>query len=643
MAGLADGWAASLQLGLVVARTARARERWSDIVFLNRMATMDYVAREVLAELPAVLLTALRDLAVVDRFSRGLGQALCPDVSVEDVVLGARVHGLLTEVTPPENWFEAFELPSFVVSTLRSDLEQRDPAHRAAQHARAARWFEDADELELAVDHWLAAGQPREALRTVASAQSSLHDLRPDETLARVVRSVPYQVANADFESMVDTAWCYLTIDRRRYLEVVEDIGWNARRWQLSQTQLARLSMLQSIAQGARGNWVEAATLATAAMTALGPAAWSDPLGRFGWNVLAREVALSERWDDLSDEVHRATVSLAGDPPRHALLEGTRALGLALSGHPIDALRVAAGIRVVAEAGRMPLLSNELAVADALAHLELGERSTALAELTALAGTPMEATLYCQVLAATSLVEAHLDCGDVDGARSAFDRAKSLIETESFGSSGVDRLGRAGVRLSLASGDPDVARQWSDRIGDEVWAALCAASCCLAVGDTETTQRILDGVVPRSPRHEVVLALLKARTTPDRETAMKYAVTAMEQASSLGMLQTVAAYDTGITDLLEASAWRVSQGWMNRLEQATAALGELEDLPRGYESLTERERDVLRFLPSRLTVQEIADQLYISRNTLKFHLKVIYRKLGVGSRVEASEIARQLR
>ena len=60
------------------------------------------------------------------------------------------------------------------------------------------------------------------------------------------------------------------------------------------------------------------------------------------------------------------------------------------------------------------------------------------------------------------------------------------------------------------------------------------------------------------------------------------------------------------------------------------------------EPLTERELDVVRFLPSRLTVREIADELYISQNTLKFHLKVIYRKLGVSSRAEASEMVRRM-
>ena len=59
-------------------------------------------------------------------------------------------------------------------------------------------------------------------------------------------------------------------------------------------------------------------------------------------------------------------------------------------------------------------------------------------------------------------------------------------------------------------------------------------------------------------------------------------------------------------------------------------------------ALTSRERDVLRLLAGRLTVREIAGELYISPNTLKFHLKTIYRKLGVASRAEAAEVARRM-
>jgi LuxR family maltose regulon positive regulatory protein len=70
--------------------------------------------------------------------------------------------------------------------------------------------------------------------------------------------------------------------------------------------------------------------------------------------------------------------------------------------------------------------------------------------------------------------------------------------------------------------------------------------------------------------------------------------------------------------------------------------GRVESALGLVETLTDREREVLRLLPSRLTLREIAGELSISMNTLKFHLKVIYRKLDCGSRAEAAEIARGL-
>ena len=83
---------------------------------------------------------------------------------------------------------------------------------------------------------------------------------------------------------------------------------------------------------------------------------------------------------------------------------------------------------------------------------------------------------------------------------------------------------------------------------------------------------------------------------------------------------------------------------MDRFRRAATPVGttRLKNPVDLVEPLTERELDVVRFLPSRLTVREIAGELYISQNTLKFHLKVIYRKLGVSSRAEASEVARRM-
>jgi LuxR family maltose regulon positive regulatory protein len=60
------------------------------------------------------------------------------------------------------------------------------------------------------------------------------------------------------------------------------------------------------------------------------------------------------------------------------------------------------------------------------------------------------------------------------------------------------------------------------------------------------------------------------------------------------------------------------------------------------EPLSDRELEVLRFLPTSLTSTEIAQELYVSPNTIRFHIKNIYGKLGVHQRAAAVERARDL-
>ena len=57
------------------------------------------------------------------------------------------------------------------------------------------------------------------------------------------------------------------------------------------------------------------------------------------------------------------------------------------------------------------------------------------------------------------------------------------------------------------------------------------------------------------------------------------------------------------------------------------------------EPLTDRELEVLNLLRSDLSLREIANELYISHNTIKSYTQAIYRKLGVRSRSAALETA----
>jgi LuxR family maltose regulon positive regulatory protein len=58
------------------------------------------------------------------------------------------------------------------------------------------------------------------------------------------------------------------------------------------------------------------------------------------------------------------------------------------------------------------------------------------------------------------------------------------------------------------------------------------------------------------------------------------------------------------------------------------------EIPPAASELSNRERQVFRLLRGDLSLREIADELYVSHNTIKTHAKNIYRKLGVSQRSE---------
>ena len=59
------------------------------------------------------------------------------------------------------------------------------------------------------------------------------------------------------------------------------------------------------------------------------------------------------------------------------------------------------------------------------------------------------------------------------------------------------------------------------------------------------------------------------------------------------------------------------------------------------EPLTSRELDVLRLLQSSSSLNALADELFVSPNTVKTHVQAVYRKLGATSRSEAVDIGRR--
>ena len=69
-------------------------------------------------------------------------------------------------------------------------------------------------------------------------------------------------------------------------------------------------------------------------------------------------------------------------------------------------------------------------------------------------------------------------------------------------------------------------------------------------------------------------------------------------------------------------------------------LGQPEPAERAL--LTDSETRVLRYLPTHLTMRDIAGELFLSVNTVNTHRRHVYEKLGVHSRHDAVDRARAL-
>jgi LuxR family maltose regulon positive regulatory protein len=83
--------------------------------------------------------------------------------------------------------------------------------------------------------------------------------------------------------------------------------------------------------------------------------------------------------------------------------------------------------------------------------------------------------------------------------------------------------------------------------------------------------------------------------------------------------------------------------YTNRLLEAFSYITAKPKIEEGYqELLSERELEVLRYLASGLSYKEIGQQLYLSLNTVQFHVKNIYGKLLVNKRMQAIEKAREM-
>lgn len=188
--------------------------------------------------------------------------------------------------------------------------------------------------------------------------------------------------------------------------------------------------------------------------------------------------------------------------------------------------------------------------------------------------------------------------------------------------------------LDQAAGEAARARAQIDRygLGEYPMAALPFAASALArarsgstdaaAADLATAERLFGELAHFSPWYGV-------------ETRLALAHAAGRLGARAEARRFAAAAGRELADLPGGSV--TLRRWLEETEDALGG----EEIPAPGERLTAAELRILQFLPSHRSVPQVAADVHLSPNTVKTHVRSIYRKFGVSSRQDAVELARR--
>lgn len=235
-------------------------------------------------------------------------------------------------------------------------------------------------------------------------------------------------------------------------------------------------------------------------------------------------------------------------------------------------------------------------------HLHFGSSTAGLAILDAALSARPPAYVASPVAAAPLLrVRADLLLAAGHG-----HRARSLLAAQP---TPLDpRLAVVSARISIVAGDPLTARQLTSSL---IWRKTT---------DNRTRQDLL------------LLHALAAHRLGDLKTSANMTNEALALYRSTHILRSFASLAPEDLDALLDTA-----GATLRLQDLATIQKHPSPYPRGIDviTLTPREQLLAAALASHASRQEIADQFYLSVNTVRSQLATLYRKLGVGTRDEA--------
>ena len=646
-----EGWPAALQMAALSLRGTTDPARVARALEVHSHTIAEYFIAEVLDQQPPEVARFMLDTSILSVLTAGACTAVTGRQDAAALLHGIDTGHLFLVALDEER--TSFRYHPLVRQMLHAELRARDQAREHMLQLRAAEWRESAGDTRHAARHFLAAQQAGRALALLQDrvVTDFLHDPElpapPDLSTvdATLLADVPDQLLGLAADLLLSGE----TTCGGQYLDLLE----RTRPPIPPESRLAaRYAAIQSLRYAVIGQLDKAVDAAMRARGIQEQTQLSDE-----WNAAVPLILLRVYpcLDDLRAVEHEAAAALATpalpEPAKLVLVPGALALARLGSGHLAEAADAAKAAE--ADARRLGFDQHFFAVdyLRALAGLALERRDLDAAEhLT-------EQTLLISERR-RPLFEflALLDRARIWAARGKPREALATIESARLVLTGASSalLARADEQealLRLSLGDLCFPAKLASRL-PAARRDLLRARIALAAGDHRIAQEHLQAAArdDLTPHAALVRQILLAAAAIERgdPAAASILGSALHTARHQGFLNTVITAAPQVTSYLVEHAAQLLPDQF--VEQVIAAALEVRATEANActpshmiaEPLTDAEQRILMLLPTS-TYLQIADILYISRNTVKTHLRSIYRKLGATSRPQALQRAVDLR
>lgn len=201
------------------------------------------------------------------------------------------------------------------------------------------------------------------------------------------------------------------------------------------------------------------------------------------------------------------------------------------------------------------------------------------------------------------------------------------------------------IRLRHMMHDNDRVQELLSRCRPSYFVDSFKAAASISTGNFDLTRKLIETFDLKIPRQAITYYLFRAYLLKDSPSAqLKEIAKAIDIGAKHGYFFHFVAQRADILQQFISLASEFPTAFNERLAQAAGEeLNKLMiDKNELGDALTRREADILRHLATGLPLKEIARNLSISKNTIKTHLRNLYRKLGAVDRNDAVEKGKKL-